>query len=58
MNELVFYDIVMYEVVGILICLGLSAFFSSSETALTTLGPARTQQLLESGERLESSLQL
>ena len=46
----------MWEAVGIVICLLASAFFSSSETALTSLSGPQAQKLFE--ERSASSLKL
>lgn len=39
------------QVVGLIILLGLSAFFSSAETALTTVNRIRIRNLAESGDR-------
>lgn len=36
-----------WEVLGIFLCLGLSAFFSGSETALTSMSSSKTRQLVE-----------
>lgn len=49
-------DVVLAEAIGIIICLALSAFFSGSETALTSLTQAQTQRLIE--EKGAKSLQL
>ncbi|MFU8805424.1 MAG: hemolysin family protein [Bradymonadaceae bacterium] len=49
-------DVVLAEAIGIFICLVLSAFFSSSETALTSLTEAQTQRLID--EKGAKSLQL
>jgi putative hemolysin len=49
-------DVVLAEAIGILICLGLSAFFSGSETALTSLTQAQTQRLID--EKGAKSLKL
>ncbi len=40
-------DIPTADVVGILVCLLFSAFFSASETALTSLSPLHTEQIIE-----------
>lgn len=45
------------EVFGIIVFLGLSAIFSASETALTSLNSARARQLVESGGRTATILQ-
>ncbi len=42
-------DTVIWESIGILICLIGSAFFSSSETALTSLSGPQTQKMVEDG---------
>lgn len=47
-----------WEVFGIIASLVLSAFFSSSETALTALGRAQTQKLIEDGGRVGEALKL
>ena len=39
------------QVAGLIILLGLSAFFSSAETALTTVNRIRIRNLAESGDR-------
>ena len=44
---LTYPDIPTADVVGILVCLLFSAFFSGSETALTSLSLMRTEQLVE-----------
>lgn len=45
-------DAIIWESVGIVVCLFASAFFSSSETALTSLsGPQAQQQLEDQGAR-------
>ncbi len=49
-------DTVIWESIGILICLIGSAFFSSSETALTSLSGPQTQKMVEDGA--SRSLQL
>lgn len=49
-------DTVIWEAIGILVCLVASAFFSSSETALTSLSGHQAQKLVEEGE--SKSLQL
>ena len=46
----------LWEAAGILVCLVVSAFFSSSETALTSLTNAQAHQLIE--EKNASSLKL
>ncbi len=38
---------VVWEAIGIIVCLGASAFFSSSETALTSLSGPQAQKLVE-----------
>jgi len=38
----------LWELIGILLCLGLSAFFSSAETALTGLSESKAKQISES----------
>ena len=40
-------DPLYWEVLGIIVCLGLSAFFSGSETALTSLSSSKARQLVE-----------
>ena len=42
-------DVPSWEYVTIACCLGLSAFFSASETSLTALGETKARQILESG---------
>lgn len=49
-------DVVIAEAIGILFCLAISAFFSGSETALTSLTGAQAQRLVE--EKGAKSLQL
>ena len=49
-------DTVIWESIGIVICLIGSAFFSSSETALTSLSGPQTQKMVEDGA--SRSLQL
>lgn len=44
-------DTIAIRIVIILILLGLSAFFSSSETALTTVNKIRIRTLAESGDK-------
>ena len=43
-------DIIIGEAVAIVICLLLSAFFSGSETALTSLSPSKANQLIDDGK--------
>ncbi|MBA2662166.1 MAG: HlyC/CorC family transporter [Bradymonadaceae bacterium] len=40
-------DVVIAEAIGILVCLAFSAFFSGSETALTSLSEAQAQRLID-----------
>jgi CBS domain containing-hemolysin-like protein len=47
-----------WQWISILIGLALSAFFSASETALTSLGEARVQTLIDSGSRSAGLLRL
>jgi CBS domain containing-hemolysin-like protein len=47
-----------WQWISILFGLALSAFFSASETALTSLGEARVQTLIDSGSRSASLLRL
>ena len=49
-------DPIYWEVLGIFACLGLSAFFSGSETALTSLSSTKARQLIE--EEGHSALKL
>ncbi len=49
---------IAWEIVGILLSLVFSAFFSASETALSSLGRAHTEKLIDEGGRLNKSLQL
>jgi putative hemolysin len=49
-------DVVILEALGIVLCLLLSAFFSGSETALTSLSGPQTHKLIE--EKGSRSLQL
>ncbi len=42
-------DVVIAEAIGIIFCLAISAFFSGSETALTSLTRAQAQRLVEEG---------
>lgn len=51
-------DVPVPGIVGIAACLVCSAFFSGSETALTTLGRATTQQLLHKGGKAARPLEL
>lgn len=46
------------ELIGIVVCLVLSAFFSSSETALTSLGRARIDKLMNESAGNHKALQL
>jgi CBS domain containing-hemolysin-like protein len=46
------------EIIGIIVCLVFSAFFSSSETALTALSDVRLEQLLERHPRWARSLRV
>ena len=47
-----------WEVAAVVLCLLLSAFFSSSETALTALSPIEARRRLEAGGWFTSSLEL
>jgi CBS domain containing-hemolysin-like protein len=47
-----------WEITAVLACIVLSAFFSAAETALTSLGPIKTQRLLEGGEARNRQLKL
>ncbi len=47
-----------WEIAAVLACIALSAFFSASETALTALGPVKTQKIIESGGFWNKSLVL
>lgn len=51
-------DLPLAGIAGIGVCLVCSAFFSGSETALTSLGRARTQQLLHDGGKRAKVLTL
>ncbi|MFT6397069.1 MAG: CBS domain containing-hemolysin-like protein [Bradymonadia bacterium] len=51
-------DVPLSGILGIGCCLVFSAFFSGSETALTTLGRAKTQRLLHDGGKAARSLEL
>jgi len=45
-----------FEALGIIVCLGASAFFSGSETALTSLGRAQTRRLMDERESAHRAL--
>ena len=51
-------DAPLGDIVGIIICLLFSAFFSGTETALTALSASRTQQLIDEDERWNRSLKV
>ena len=46
--EIFFDNALLWQLVTVFFCLVLSAFFSSSETALTSISPAKTMQLIDS----------
>jgi len=46
------------DIIGIALCIVLSAFFSGTETALTALSASRTQQLLDQGDRWNRVLRI
>ena len=47
MDDAILADAILADVIGIIICLFLSAFFSGSETALTSLSGPQAQRLAE-----------
>ncbi len=47
----VFYDSVPLSLIVIFICILSSAFFSASETAITSIGRLKVQQILDSGKK-------
>ena len=51
-------DIPLAGIAGIAACLACSAFFSGAETALTSLGRARTEQIIHEGGRRARVLKL
>lgn len=51
-------SVMMFEIVALIICLFFSAFFSGSETALTSLSDIRCRQLYESERRGARNLRL
>lgn len=47
-----------WDISAVMACIVLSALFSASETALTSLGPIKTQRLIESGSKINKMLML
>ena len=51
LTEIQSMSLFFWESIGVLVCLILSAFFSATETALTSINPTKAIQLIESGSK-------